>query len=198
MPAAEAEKSAVGERFQQVARVHVGERVRLPAEGEDGALYGVTARGGAADAGVAYRLDVDGRWEVLHSFDTTGDGGFACVAGLLRASDGQFYGASVWGGAHDHGVVFRLGKDGTFTPLWPLGLPGEPEFVRSALIEGADGRLYGTSVLGGADTWGTVFSLGRDGSDRRVVHSFEYATEAAPVASPVQGTDGFLYGTTQG
>jgi len=201
--------------YGTVYRVDAGRRIRVlhsfsqksgdgwmtsapPTEGDDGALHGVTFRGGAADLGVAYRLDVDGRWEVLHSFGVSGDDGYGCQAGLLRASDGQLYGASGLGGAHGGGVIFRLGKDGIVTPLWQLGRPGEPGDVRDALIEGADGQLYGTSVDGGVDRWGTVFSLARDGSDRRVLHSFEYATESLPGASLVQGTDGFLYGTTQG
>jgi len=168
-----------------------------PVEGDDGALYGLTARGGAADAGVAYRLGPEGRWEVLHHFGVDRHDGIAPQDTLLLASDGQLYGTAVGGGDRNVGIAFRMGKDGSVTPLWQFGKPGEPATPTTALIEGVDGRLYGTSFSGGADT-GTVFSLAKDGSDRRVVHSFGYTSERYPDAALVQATDGYLYGTNQG
>jgi len=168
-----------------------------PAEGDDGAFYGVTGGGGAEGVGVAWRLGPDARWTVLHHFGVAPDNGNGSFDGLLFASDGQFYGTTVWGGKRDRGLVYRLGKDGTFTPLWHMGAKDEPYTPRATLIEGADGRLYGSSWGGGPKAGGTIYSLEKDGSDHRVLYSFVLADGWIPHAALVQATDGLLYGTTR-
>src|SRR5262249_40403814 len=125
-----------------------------------------------------------------------GDGVFL-VEGLIFASDGQFYGAATYGGDFGAGVVFRMDKAGNVTPLWQLGAKeGDPAVPSSALFEAEDGRLYGTTYGGGER--GTLYSLGRDGSDGRIVHSFFGRDGENPNAPVIQGSDGRLYGTARG
>jgi uncharacterized repeat protein (TIGR03803 family) len=175
--------------------------VGTPVQDSDGALYGVTNQGGAANLGVAFRIGPDGACTLLHHFGVNADDGYGCNDGLLLASDGQLYGANVWRGKHNGGQVFRLGRDGSFTPLWQMGArsdPGSPVTPDIALLEGTDGRLYGGSMGGGGPGKdGTIYSLARDGSDQRVLHAFETTDGSAPSAALVQGADGFLYGTTK-
>jgi len=167
-----------------------------PTEGDDDALYGVVNAGGGGSEGGVYRLGRDGRWDILHAFSNRRAEGYLSSR-LVLGSDGQFYGSNALGGTYNGGVVYRLGKDGTVTPLWQLGEPGGPDYPQAALIEGVDGRLYGTSRDGGAgDYYGTIFSLAKDGSDPRVVHSFERSGGWNP-GPVVQGMDGYLYGTTR-
>jgi len=166
-----------------------------PTEGDDGALYGLVTQGGPVDRGVAYRLGRDGRWDILHTFGETLEEGYWSWGSLLLASDGQFYGTTSTGGLYGGGVVFRMGKDGTVTPLWQLGEGHGPADPVSSLIEGADGRLYGASAGGGSGYSGAIFTLAKDGSDPRVLHSFGSAGGSYPGAI-VQGQDGYLYGTT--
>ncbi len=67
----------------------------------------------------------------------------------------------------------------------------------SALIEGNDGKLYGTGG-GGARSLGTVFKLNTDGSGYAVLHSFgTLSGEGRAPNGLVEGRDGALYGTTQ-
>jgi uncharacterized repeat protein (TIGR03803 family) len=81
-----------------------------------------------------------------------------------------------------------------------LGFPrlstgGNPE---SWLVEGIDGRLYGTTFAGGSSGMGTVFSVGKDGSDYSLLHTFTGGTNdgGSPAAGLLFGHDGALYGTT--
>jgi uncharacterized repeat protein (TIGR03803 family) len=63
----------------------------------------------------------------------------------------------------------------------------------------SDGKLYGTTLQGGADNVGVVFSLTLGGAES-VVYSFDAAGSSdgqLPYAGLVQGIDGALYGTTQ-
>ena len=79
---------------------------------------------------------------------------------------------------------------------------------QAGLVQGADGNLYGTTTLGGAHTngvalsgQGTVFKITPSGT-LTTLYSFcsqNGCTDGAnPSAALVQGTDGNLYGTTQG
>jgi uncharacterized repeat protein (TIGR03803 family) len=72
---------------------------------------------------------------------------------------------------------------------------GSPE---GALIQGADGNIYGTTYQGGTFGAGTVFRMNAAGL-MTVLHSFVGGSSdgAHPRAGLVQGTDGNFYGTTQ-
>jgi uncharacterized repeat protein (TIGR03803 family) len=66
----------------------------------------------------------------------------------------------------------------------------------SALIEGADGQLYGLASSGGSYGQGTFFVMSRDGSVT-VLHHFSAALDGVQYPSNlVQGADGNFYGTS--
>ncbi len=64
-----------------------------------------------------------------------------------------------------------------------------------ALLQGTDGNLYGTTALGGANDYGTVFKITPSGT-LTTLHSFDNTDGATPFAALIQGTDGNFYGTT--
>src|SRR5437879_5607542 len=77
----------------------------------------------------------------------------------------------------------------------------------ASLIEGSDGRLYGTAFEGGHTNvpypagMGTVFSLNKDGSGFKVLHYFKKDRDGRdgrhPYGELVEGRFGSLYGTTR-
>ena len=69
----------------------------------------------------------------------------------------------------------------------------------SALTEGSDGILYGTTFFGGTSGAGTIYKLNKDGGSYTVLHGFAESSVdgAMPSSSLVEGKDGALYGTTQ-
>ncbi len=155
--------------------------------GADGRFYGA-ARG-------FFRLDLARHLTELAAVPT---GGTQQPSPLTPASDGSLYGVTLYGGAHNNGTVFRLDLSGAVTTLHDLGGPNEGAYSYGGLVEGGDGRLYGTTSRGGApDNPGTVFAIDPAGNFS-TLHVFGGAEGVDPVAGLALGSDGALYGTTAG
>lgn len=78
-------------------------------EGADGALYGLTQQGGnpSHPGGTIFKLNKDGNgYVVLRDFDSTIGGDYP-QGGLLKGTNGVFYGTTAHGGPGD-GCVFAL------------------------------------------------------------------------------------------
>ena len=157
--------------------------------GDDGAFYGTTKNGGAfGTGGTIFRMTLGGNYSILHSFSgANGDG--AVPGPLTKGSDGNFYGTTASGGANhcpvipldgpNCGTVFRITPAGQLTILHSFGSNVSDGILPEArVVEGVDGRLYGTTQIGGTNTCGdspkscgTLFSISKAGS-LSIVHSF--------------------------
>ncbi len=73
--------------------------------------------------------------------------------------------------------------------------PGGSSGQISPLLQGSDGRLYGTTSAGGMSNIGTLFSLGTNGSDYAIICSFNSTNGSIPYGPLLEGADGSLYGT---
>ena len=122
--------------------------------GTDGNFYGTTHSGGTDNDGTVFKMTPSGTLTVLHSFTAQGDG-TEPSAGLIQASDGNFYGTT--GGdssgncaAGDCGTVFKITPSGTLTTLY-IFRPGQGDggYPRDALVQASDGNFYGTTSSGG-------------------------------------------------
>jgi uncharacterized repeat protein (TIGR03803 family) len=164
-------------------------------EGLDGALYGTTGYGGASADGTVFKIAKDGTgFATLFSFN--GANGAGPEAALLEGSDGALYGTTFSGGAGNEGTVFKIGKDGAgFSTLFQSS--SAEGFGPYGPIEASDGVLYGTTERGGASGWGTVFKIDSDGSGFTTLFSFDGTNGGNPRAGVIEGSDGFLYGTTE-
>jgi uncharacterized repeat protein (TIGR03803 family) len=134
-------------------------------EGADGALYGTTSGGGAvADGGngTFYKITKAGKLTTLHSFDyeTKGNYGALPLAGVVLATDGNFYGTTYQGGmgcVFGCGTVFKITPAGKLTTLYLLGGPdGAGPY---GLFQHTGGAFYGATFAGGTTNQGTVFSV---------------------------------------
>ena len=158
-------------------------------QGNDGNYYGTTQNGGAYSAGTFFEITASGLMTVIHSFNSSlGEG----PSNLLLGSDGIFYGTG-------RGEVFSITAGGLVTRL------GGP--INSNLIQGADGDLFGTEELGGANGsrngYGALEQITTSGS-LTTIYSFS-ATSASPPygnydgsypeGGVIQGVDGNFYGT---
>ena len=139
-------------------------------QGTDGNFYGTTSDGGAGNeevggAGTIFKITPSGSFTILHGFSGT-DGGQP-LAGLIQATDGNFYGTTKTGGTKEFGTVFKITPGGTLTTLYSFGSQSgctDGYFPLAGLIQDTNGDLYGTTA-GGTTTGtcqqsnGTVFRL---------------------------------------
>jgi uncharacterized repeat protein (TIGR03803 family) len=141
---------------------------------KDGTLYGTTANTifsyncDAIGCGTVWQLTPDGTFTVLHTFAGGKDG--ATPQGNLLLIGKNLYGTTQWGGSSGCsggagagcGTVYALAtkphgklkilhqfEEGTSDGQNPI----------TGLAQGPDGKLYGTTYVGGSVNGGTVFSV---------------------------------------
>ena len=126
-------------------------------QGRDGMIYGVTYRGGETGEGTVFKLDRSDRLTTIHTFMMAADD-TAGPLGLLRGSDGNFYGTTTGpGGIEDEGSIIKIDSQGNVTTIHRLS--DEGAHFDAGLIQHSDGHLYGTTNSGGPNGLGAVFRL---------------------------------------
>jgi uncharacterized repeat protein (TIGR03803 family) len=136
---------------------------------------------------------------VLYSFGSQSDDGYYPFAGLVFDKKGNLFGTTVSGGADGYGTVFELTTAGTEKVLYSFGSqPGDGQSPEAGLVFDKKGNLFGTTVSGGADGYGTVFELTTAGTEK-VLYSFgsQSGDGQSPYAGLVFDKEGNLYGTTE-
>jgi uncharacterized repeat protein (TIGR03803 family) len=130
-------------------------------------LYGTTSGGGANLSGTVFEMTAEGKITRLYSFCSEANcaDGATPNAGLVEGTDGNFYGTTTGGNGNSKcallngcGVVFELTPKGDLTTLHSFeGSDGE--YPDAGLVQATNGTFYGTVPNGGADGFGTIFSL---------------------------------------
>jgi len=123
-----------------------------------GNFYGTTYKGGADDYGVVWEVSKKRKETILHSF--AGGSSDACytVAGVVLDSEDNVYGNSSLCGASGEGTAWKLSKKGTLTLLHSFAGGSDGAVPYGELLRTANGELYGTTLEGGTDGYGTVWS----------------------------------------
>ena len=165
-------------------------------QGADGAFYGTTYRGGSANLGTVYKVDSAGNFTLLHEFAGQPADGGNPAAGLVLASDGNFYGATVMGGTGDLGTVFRMTPAGTVTILHSFA-DTDGTGPTGSLVQASDGKLYGTTQYGGANNLGELYRVDTSSTGNFLaIHSFAASEASYPAGYLIQAPDGSLYGVS--
>jgi uncharacterized repeat protein (TIGR03803 family) len=163
-----------------------------------GTLYGTTSYGGASNVGTVFSINPStGAESVLYSFQSNGKDGNGPGGNLINVH-GMLYGTTVSGGAFGGGTVFSIDPStGAESVLYSFQNNDEDgNYPYSSLIE-VKGTLYGTTLFGGPNQGGTVFSVNLSTGVEMVLHAF--STEDGEGYNPLAGLTnigGILYGTT--
>ena len=167
----------------------------------NGLLYGMTTRGGTYDLGVifSYNRFASQAFKKLFEFKPNLNGKNPTGA-MLLASNGRFYGMTVYGGVYNKGVLYEYDPATfTYTKKYDFnGVVGEHPY--GSLMQASNGKLYGltygeNSVY--SNNLGTLFEYDIQSDSIHKLKSFlGYLYGGRPYGELVQDSAGFLYGIT--
>jgi uncharacterized repeat protein (TIGR03803 family) len=167
-------------------------------QGTDGNFYGTTYEGGPNQSynfGTVFKITPQGSFTSFFQFHGTSDGAQP-YAGLVQGTDGNFYGTTRYGGAHNDGTVFKITPQGSLISLYQFSGDSDGRFPLAGLVQGRDGNFYGTTDYGGVNDAGTVFKISPQGGFTELYQMGDVDTDGTPDGRLAQGTDGNFYGTT--
>lgn len=156
-----------------------------------GNLYGITYTGGAANDGTVFQVAKGSNAiTTLAVFD--GANGVNPDGTLVLDSAGNLYGATLRGGASNHGTLFEI-PFGTRTLTTLASLAGPDEIIGGIALD-ASGNILGTAV-GAADD-GMVFEVAKDSATFTTLATFNKTNGSVPMSGLTTDASGNLYGTT--
>lgn len=193
-------------------------------QSSDGNIYGITSSGGTGKyctihssstpgCGTVFSITTAGKLRRLYSFCSQADCSDGYVgstgAGLIQATNGNFYGTTYGGGANGYGTLFEISSTGKLSTLYNFCSKtncADGSYALAALFQGSDGNFYGTTTEGGDGAHctitggcGTLFSITPAGK-LTTLYSFcnlpNCADGAAPYGALTQRDNGNFYGTT--
>jgi uncharacterized repeat protein (TIGR03803 family) len=161
----------------------------------DGNFYGTTQvlyNPNFNPTGTIFELTADGAFSTVHFF--SGSEGADPQSGLIQASDNFLYGVTTGGGTAGLGTIYRIDTLGNFTLLASAADVGLGQAPISELLEGSDGKLYGTTAVGGGlNVDGTIYTIDLTQTIDAITPNSGPASGATPVT--IAGA-GFVAGAT--
>jgi uncharacterized repeat protein (TIGR03803 family) len=171
-------------------------------QGSDGNFYGTTSYGGGPNLdGTVFKITRTGSLTTLYNFCSLPNcaDGYQPRAGLVQATNGDFYGTTSGGGENNCGTVFKITSIGALTTLYSfcaLDQRADGGTPQAGLVQATNGNLYGTTSDYGANYGGTIFTITPSGT-LTTLYSLNPLTDGTTsVGSLLQATDGNFYGTT--
>jgi uncharacterized repeat protein (TIGR03803 family) len=160
-------------------------------------LVVVTNFTGAVTSSVTFVTVLSSVLEQVYAFGTNTQDGVSGWGPLTFGTDGWLYGCTRNGGVAVGGVAFKVLPNGSnYTVLRRFQSQADGSTPLGGLLEASDGRLYGTTSVGGSNNAGTVFGMNKDGSSFTVLRHFLSTNDCRnPQSELIETVDGRLYGT---
>jgi uncharacterized repeat protein (TIGR03803 family) len=134
-----------------------------------------------------------------YSFPCGSFGSFP-IGPLIQASNGNFYSTTQDGGTAAEGTIYQATPGLVVTILHSFGSKfGDGTFPAAGMLLATDGKYYGATAEGGGKGDGILFNTTTAGVFKGLFSFNNSANliQMAPLAPPVQATNGLLYGVTE-
>ena len=116
---------------------------------------------------------------------------------LLEASNGKFYGLTNGGGIYGKGILFEYNPNtDVFTKKIDFSGTNNGAYPLGSLIQGANGKIYGLTRLGGNSNQGTLFEFDLDTSVLTKKIDLVSINGNTPKGDLIQAANGKFYGMT--
>jgi len=168
-------------------------------QADNGKLYGMTKVGGNEYTGTLFEYDPSvNSLNILYSFLSSTPDGYAPFGSLIQNTDGKLYGMTTYGGANNYGVIFSFDPDSLdYTKLFDFDSNNTGANPEGSLMLADNEHMYGLTMSGGANSYGTLFEFDSDNSLFIKRYDFEVSISGGlPRGSLMQATNGKLYGMT--
>jgi uncharacterized repeat protein (TIGR03803 family) len=183
----------------------------------NGDFYGTASSGGANGSGTIFKITPSATLTTLYSFCSQSGclDGSGPYAGLVQATNGDFYGTTTGGGANPFGgdlggTIFKITPSGTLTTLYSfcsqIGC-ADGQDPLWGLVQAPNGDFYGTTSNGGFSCagppghgCGTIFKI-TPGGTLTTLFAFPLCSQSGCPdgfydPTLVRATNGNFYGTT--
>ncbi|MGA2178270.1 MAG: choice-of-anchor tandem repeat GloVer-containing protein [Verrucomicrobiota bacterium] len=165
-------------------------------------LYGTTSGGGSSGHGTVFQIDTNGTpYRILHNFTGGSNDGSTPYMNKLILSGPTLYGATYAGGSNNHGTVFQLNTNGTFSLLHSFSVSDGQNPDGGLILSGS--TLYGMTSYGGIGGTGgdytgngVIYQINTNGSGFQLLHRFTGSDGQNPSGSLLL-SGSTLYGMTE-
>lgn len=162
-----------------------------PFQASDGNLYGASFVGGTYNWGAVYKYNLgNGQESVIYNSTPSSGGSPANYANINELSDGKIYTLQTYGGNNAQGGLYKMNKDGSNVELvhnfrsitlvdytTAAGAQLKPGYGKydgaypyGFVVEGPDGKVYGSCYGGGSYGIGVFYRCNKDGSNYEVIN----------------------------
>ncbi len=162
----------------------------------DSILLGSSEYGGVKNQGVLFRYNLlTGKEDSVTSF--MGLNGANPFGGLVKASNGLFYGGTGRGGVYNAGEIFSYNSLlNQYNVLYSFN-DTDGFVLYGSLLQIGDSLLYGITTEGGAFNVGIIFNYNILTNKENVLLDFNNTNGKYSQSSLILGQDGLLYGMTE-
>jgi len=163
----------------------------------DNYFVGTNCRGGPFGYGTVWQLAPNGRFDMLHAFNSSwADGQYGRDVAL--AADETIYGVTNNGGIGGNGTIYKVTTAGAYSVLYHFTNQGHDGELPQGIEIGPDGGVYGFTYQGGQFNQGTVFQFlnGKFKTLHHINNNVVGVREGTtPFSKPVIDSKGVVWGS---
>lgn len=157
-------------------------------------LWGMTTDGGAEGVGTIFSISLGGSYTKHFDFPLIEGGG--PKGEFFEANNGKIYGVTEFGGSNGVGVIFEYEPSGTDINVIHNFDAATGSRPIAGVVQGSNGKLYGTCSAGGTSGLGVLFEYDIVTSTYTAKVNFNGAGNgSAPQGTLLAHTNGNIYGT---